>query len=340
MGIASPTYHRPALVQEVVDILAIGPGHRCVDATIGDGGHSLALLKATKPDGRVLGIDADPQSLERARTRLYPSASRVTLVEDNFANMESVVERHRFRPVSAILMDLGLSSWQLEGSGRGFSFQEDVPLDMRLSPNQPVTASQVINNFPLDELNRMIATYGEEPQARRIARSIVGHRPIGTALELARSVEAAIPRRGRRLHPATRTFQAIRIFVNRELEALESVLWQAVRILERGGRLAVIAYHSLEDRLVKTFMRQEARDCNCPPGLPQCTCGHRAIIRILTKKVVRPSREEVLDNPRVRSARLRACVRLENQERNHRQADEGGHQENGAFRVTFGHSLV
>lgn len=291
-------------------MLAVGPGSRCVDATLGDGGHAAAILEASAPDGKLLGIDADPQALERARKRLSAFGDRVILVNDNFANLEAIVERHSFRPVLAVLMDLGLSSWQLEAGGRGFSFREDVGLDMRLSPSQPVTASDVVNTYSLAELERIISIYGEERQARRIAAAIVRQRPIATALQLAQAIETAVPRRGQRIHPATRTFQAIRVFVNRELETLESALEQAVRVLEQGGRLVVIAYHSLDDRLIKTFMRRESRDCICPPGQPTCTCGHRARIRLLTKKVVKPSAAEVRDNPRVRSARLRACVAL------------------------------
>lgn len=316
-------YHRPALLRETVEALSVGPGDRCVDATVGDGGHARALLEATSPDGQLLGIDADAQALERARTRLQPFAGRLTLVNDNFANLEEVVERHQFCPALAILMDLGLSSWQLEASGRGFSFREDVSLDMRLSPNQPITASDVVNSFTPEELTRVIATYGEEPQARRIALAIVRHRPIRTALQLAQAIEAAVPRRGRRLHPATRAFQAIRIVVNRELENLESALNQAVRVLARGGRLAVIAYHSLEDRLVKTFMLREARDCICPPEQPQCTCGHRATVTVLTKKVIKPSMEESHDNPRVRSARLRVCTALGQPDKERSQVEGG-----------------
>lgn len=304
-------YHQPAMLREVIGLLAVGPGDRCIDATIGDGGHALALLAATAPDGQLLGIDADPQALERARRRLDPFSGRLTMVNDNFANLEAIVENQGFRPVMTILMDLGLSSWQLEAGGRGFSFREDAPpLDMRFSPGQPFTASDIVNTFPREELQRTIATYGEEPQAARIAAAIVRHRPIRTASQLARVVEEAAPQPRRRIHRATRTFQAIRIAVNRELEHLEVALAQGVRVLERGGRMGVIAYHSLEDRLVKTFFQREARDCICPPGLPQCTCGHRASIRILTKKVVKPTAEEVRENPRVRSARLRACTAL------------------------------
>lgn len=286
------------------------PGYRMVDATVGDGGHATALLETTAPDGRLLGIDADPGALERARARLAHYGERVTLINDNFANLQRTVEEHRFQPLMAVLMDLGLSSWQLEAAGRGFSFRENVPLDMRFSPEQPLRAEEIVNRYPLEDLARVIATYGEEPQARRIAASIVRHRPIRTAQELAKTIESAAPRRGRHIHPATRTFQALRIFVNQELENLEAGLRQAVAVLAKGGRLAVIAYHSLEDRLVKAFFRQEARDCLCPPRQPVCTCGHRASVALVTKRAVRPSKEEVLQNPRVRSARLRACQRL------------------------------
>ena len=288
----------------------VKPGYRCVDATLGDGGHAQAIIEALAPSGRLLGIDADPKSLDRAGERLQSYGDRVTLVNDNFANLEDVVTSHHFTPVMAILMDLGLASWQLEAGGRGFSFMENVPLDMRLGPDQTISASEIVNTLSVSELTRIIATYGEEPRAQRIASSIVWHRPIQTAAELARAVEAAVPRRGRRIHPATRTFQAVRMVVNRELENLESALGQALRVLSKGGRLAVIAYHSLEDRIVKNFMRRESRDCICPPEQFQCICGHTASVRVITKKVVKASRAEVTENPRVRSARLRTCIAL------------------------------
>ncbi len=286
------------------------PGDRCVDATLGDGGHAQAILDAIAPSGRLLGIDADPGSVERAGERLQPYGNMVTLVNDNFSNLEELVASRRFTPVMAVLMDLGLASWQLEAGGRGFSFLENVPLNMRLGPDQTISASEIVNTLSVGELTKIIATYGEEPRARRIASSIIRHRPIETAVELATAVERAVPRRGRRIHPATRTFQAVRIVVNRELESLESVLRQSVRVLARGGRLAVIAYHSLEDRIVKNFMRRESRDCICPPEQFQCICGHKATVSVITKKVVKASRAEVIDNPRVRSARLRACIAL------------------------------
>ena len=303
-------YHRPALVEEVVGLLDVKPGDRCVDSTIGDGGHAEAILKGTAPDGRLLGIDADPKSLQRAGERLRPYAERVVLCNDNFANLENVAEDSGFTPVMAVLMDLGLASWHYESGGRGFSFMESAPLDMRLNPDQPISASDIVNTYSETELTDLISTYGEEPKARRIARAIVNNRPIRLASDLASAVEKVAPRRGRRIHPATRTFQAIRMVVNRELENLESALGQAVRILAKGGRLAVIAYHSLEDRVVKSFMRRESRDCICPPERMECACGHVATIRLLSRKVLKPTREEVLENPRIRSARLRACMAL------------------------------
>ncbi len=281
-----------------------------MDATVGDGGHTVALLEATAPDGVLLGIDADPQALERASLRLEPFGDRVTLVNDNFSNLESVLAAHRFHPVSSVLMDLGLSSWQLESGERGFSFHDVTPLDMRLGPTQAVTASDIVNTFSAVELTQLLFEFGEEPRARRIAQSIVRQRPIDTAQQLASVVEAVIPRRGRRIHPATLTFMAIRIAVNRELENLESALQQAVRVLARGGRLAVIAYHSLEDRIVKRFMGRESKGCACPPQQIECSCGHLPTVKVLTRRIIRPSDEEVQGNPRVRSARLRACEAL------------------------------
>ena len=307
-------YHSPALIEEVKDLLALIPGDRWIDATVGDGGHAATLLEATAPNGEMLGIDADPESLKRARGRLQPFGSRVNLVNDNFANLAHIVQQHKFHPITAILLDLGLSSYQLDQASRGFSFR-DASLDMRLDPNQQLTASDIVNTYSEEELRRVIATYGEEPQARRITRAIVRHRPIHTAQELAQVIESTVPRRGRRIHPATRTFQAIRMRVNDDLGNLESFLEQAVRALSQGGRLAVIAYHSLEDRIVKLFLRQESRDCICPPERPECICGHRATLRILTKKVIKPTADEIQRNPRVRSARLRAGTTLGGPER-------------------------
>lgn len=301
-------YHRPVMVEEVLDLLAVRPGGRYLDGTVGEGGHALALLRASAPDGRLLGLDLDPVALERARRRLAPFEGRVRLVRASYARMGEVARAEGFAPVDGVLLDLGLSSLQLEGEERGFSFHQDAPLDMRFDPDQPLTAADLVNRLPERELARLLREYGEEPRARAIARAVVRHRPVRTARQLARIVEGAVGRRGR-LHPATRTFQALRIAVNRELEVLEEGLREAVDLLAPGGRLAVLSYHSLEDRIVKRFLREMARGCTCPPDLPRCRCGRGPVLRPLTRKPVRPRPEEVRENPRARSARLRAGVK-------------------------------
>jgi 16S rRNA (cytosine1402-N4)-methyltransferase len=264
---------------------------------------------ASAPAGELLGIDADPLAVALAGERLAEFGERATLVQGNFADLEEIALEHGFCPVDGILLDLGLSSLQLEAAGRGFSFQLDGPLDMRFDPIQTTTATDLVNSLSTQELADILSRYGEEPQARRIARAIVTERPIHTTGELAALVERTVGRR-RRIHPATRTFQALRIAVNGELECLAEALPQALRVLVPGGRLVIISFHSLEDRLVKQFFRNEARDCLCPPEAPVCTCGHRASLGIVTKKPIRPSAEEVATNPRSRSAKLRIAFRL------------------------------
>jgi 16S rRNA (cytosine1402-N4)-methyltransferase len=244
-----------------------------------------------------------------AGEQLAEFGKRVTLVQGNFAGLEEIASGHGFCPVDGILLDLGLSSLQLEAAGRGFSFQLDGPLDMRFDPSQPTTAADLVNTLSRQELADILSRYGEERQARRIARAIVAERPINTTGELAALVERTVGRRGR-IHPATQTFQALRIAVNEELECLAEALPQALGLLMPGGRLTIISFHSLEDRLVKEFFRREARDCLCPPEVPICTCDHRATLGIVTKKPIRPSAEEVAANPRSRSAKLRIAYRL------------------------------
>lgn len=295
------------MVAEVLKALDLHPGEDCVDGTLGDGGHSLAILAAIAPSGRLLGIDADRQAIERARQRLQGYGDRVLLVQGNFANLAAIVRSQGLPHVSGVLLDLGLSSWQLGAAGRGFSFRDEA-LDMRLGEGQTLTAGEVVNTYSIEDLTRLIATYGEEPQARRIAQALVQGRPFTTAAEVAGAIERVSPRRGQRIHPATRTLQALRMYINQDLENLAAALRQAVELLQGGGRLVTIAYHSLEDRMIKVFMQEEARDCLCPPSQPVCTCGHKATVRILRRKVVKPSEEEVRRNPRVRSARLRACM--------------------------------
>ncbi len=301
--------HTPVLLHEVIQALAIQPAGWYVDCTVGLGGHSSAILEASGPDGRLLGLDADARSLELARQRLAAFGPRAVLVHANFRDLERVAKDVGVEAANGIVMDLGLSSWQLADRSRGFSFHDEGGLDMRFDPSEGVSAADLVNSLGEDELANIIWRYGEEPKARPIARAIVRARPIATADQLAEVIARAAGRRGR-IHPATRTFQALRIAVNRELESLEQALPQAVRLLAPGGRLAVISFHSLEDRIVKTFFRNESRDCICPPGMPQCTCGHRATLRIVSKKPITPGPREVMTNPRARSAKLRVAERL------------------------------
>lgn len=302
--------HEPVLLQEIVEWLAPKPGGAFIDATLGGGGHSEALLDGSGPDGRLLGLDADGEAIAVARQHLAAYGDRVTLIQANFAEMERVARERGFAAVDGVLFDLGLSSLQLAEGERGFSFQLEGPLDMRFDATRGPTAADLVNELSPTDLADVIWRSGEEPRSRRIARAIVARRPVRSTRELADIVVEALGEGGR-LHPATRTFMALRIAVNRELTSLEEALPQAVRLLAPGkGRVAVISYHSLEDRLVKQRFRLEAKDCICPPSLPECGCDHRATLRILTRKPIRPSSQEVRDNPRSRSARLRVAERL------------------------------
>jgi 16S rRNA (cytosine1402-N4)-methyltransferase len=305
----SASSHIPVLLSEVLRALAVQPGGRYIDCTLGGGGHAAAILEHSSPGGQLLGIDADPFALETARERLQRYKESILLVNDNFVNLQSICIKYDFFPVHGILLDLGLSSLQLNGGDRGFSFQQDAPLDMRFSPGQKVSAADIVNSTPEARLAQIIRTYGEEGHSNRIAREIIKGRPIRTTRQLAELIEKSIGRHGR-LHPATRTFQALRIAVNHELEYLESVLRQAVDLLGYEGRLVVISYHSLEDRIVKQFMQKEARGCICPPGTPTCVCGHNPRVRLINKKVIIPAEAEIKANPRSRSAKLRAAERL------------------------------
>ncbi len=317
---SAPT-HIPVLVEETIGALAVQPGGRYLDCTIGGGGHAAAILEHSSPGGQLLGIDADPEAIKAARVRLAAYSHSVLLVNDNFANLQAIAIKNDFSPVHGILFDLGLSSLQLNGSGRGFSFQHDAPLDMRLSPSQEVTAADIINTYSESKLANLIRTYGEEANSRRIVRQIVRERPIKTTLHLARTIEQSISRRRGRIHPATKTFQALRIAVNHELENLENALKQANDLLGFGGRLVVISYHSLEDRIVKQFMQRESKDCICPPGMPTCVCQHVPSLRLINKKVIAPSPAEIRLNPRSRSAKLRAAERIINPSEHHKVAE-------------------
>lgn len=309
------TAHVPVLLQEVLHFLSPQPSGDYIDATAGGGGHSWALLSASSTGedgtggGRVLSLDADPRAVERVRERLRPFGARSAVVQANFRHLSTVAAAYGFNGVSGIVLDLGLSSDQLETETRGFSLMADGPLDMRFDPGHGVSAAQLVNTLPEKELADLIYSYGEERLSRRIARAIVQARPLDSTAQLARVVEQSAGRRGK-LHPATRTFQALRIAVNDELGALAEALPQAIALLRPGGRLAVISFHSLEDRIVKQFMQREAQDCLCPPQVLICQCNHKASLRLVTRKPVVPSAAEVAGNIRSRSAKLRVAERL------------------------------
>ncbi|MBN1135496.1 MAG: 16S rRNA (cytosine(1402)-N(4))-methyltransferase RsmH [Anaerolineae bacterium] len=308
MGEKAAETHVPVLYREVLTGLQVRPGGRYIDATIGAGGHASGILDTSAPDGRLLGLDADPEAVTFARRALQRFGDRAIITVSNFRDLQAAAVAHGFEQVDGVIMDLGFSSRQLGAAERGFSFEQDGPLDMRLNPNQGRTAAELIQDLSEMELADLFWRYGEERYSRRIARAIVGARPVTTTRQLAELITKRVGRR-EKIHPATRVFQALRIAVNDELGALAEALPQARNLLRPGGRLAVIAFHSLEDRLVKQFYQQEARDCICPPDAPVCVCGHRATLSIVTRKPIRPSGEEVSRNPRSRSARLRIAYR-------------------------------
>jgi 16S rRNA (cytosine1402-N4)-methyltransferase len=302
--------HVPVLLEEAVEALKVQPGGRYVDCTLGAGGHSQTIMECSQPGGQLLGIDADPEAVQIARARLESFGESVLLVNQNFSNLESICYRHDFLPVHGVLFDLGMASFQIDTAERGFSFQLEAPLDMRVNPRQEITAADIVNEYGENELADLIWKYGEESFSRRIARRIVEARPIRTTTHLADEVEKAVGGRRGKIHPATKTFQALRIIVNGELENLEAALSQSIKVLGFEGRLVVISYHSLEDRIVKQFIHHEATGCICPPGTPTCICGHAATLKIIAKRVIVPAEEEMQDNPRSRSARLRVAERI------------------------------
>lgn len=302
--------HRPVLYHEIIHALRPQPGGRYVDCTIGAGGHAEGILHASSPDGRLLGLDVDPVAIELARERLSAYGSRVYLVRDSYAAVPVHLTALGWKEVDGIVMDLGVSSMQLDTPERGFSFQADTPLDMRFDPGNPRTAADLVNRLAEDELAEIIFRYGDEMRARQVARAIVTARPVHTTGQLANIIASATRSRRPGLHPATKTFQALRIAVNREIDNLTAALPEMLAVLTSGGRLAVIAFHSIEDRVVKQFFRRESQDCLCPPRQPVCTCGHKAVLKQVTAKPIRPQPEEVEQNPRARSARLRIAEKL------------------------------
>jgi len=306
----NPEGHVPALYSAVLTYLALGPGDHAIDGTLGGAGHAVGLLQATAPDGRLLGLDRDPEAIARAKERLAPFSQRVIVVQSSFRKLKAVACEHRFPPADGVLLDLGVSSYQLASPERGVSFVKDGPLDMRFDPKEGPTAADLVNHLPTEELAALLYRFGEEKQSRRIARAIAAARPLQTTRQLAEVITETVGGRRGRIHPATRSFQALRIAVNDELGALEEALPQAVEVLRPGGRMAVISFHSLEDRLVKRFFRQQAKDCICPPEQPVCTCEHQPTLRIITRRPVQPEEAEIAQNPRARSARLRVVEKL------------------------------
>jgi 16S rRNA (cytosine1402-N4)-methyltransferase len=303
--------HVPVLLSEAISGLAPLPDTDCIDGTLGGAGHAAALLSITAPNGRLLGLDADPEALARARVKLARFGERAFLIQANFRDMATAAAQNGFAQVRTILLDLGISSYQVASAGRGFSFQVAGPLDMRLDPESNLTAGEIVNEWTAEELADIIYRYGEEPHSRRLARAIVSARPLNTTTELAEVISRAMPRRAhQRIHPATRIFQALRIAVNDELGALEAVLPQLPGLLVTGGRFAVIAFHSLEDRIVKQYIQREARDCICPPSFPVCRCEHVASLRAITGRPICPNQAEISANPRSRSAKLRIAERI------------------------------
>ena len=306
--------HRSVLLWECIEALNIRPDGVYLDGTLGGAGHSLEICR-NLTTGRLIGVDRDPVALEAATKRLQSHLAKVTLVHDNFENIASILERLGLDGVDGILLDLGVSSPQLDDGARGFSYMTDAPLDMRMDRGSSLTAYEIVNNYPKDELRRILYEYGEERYAPQIAAAIErvrSDRPIETTLELVDIIKSAMPERALRekQHPAKRSFQAIRIAVNDELGAVSRMMRASIDHLNPGGRLAVITFHSLEDRIVKNAMAEAAKGCTCPPSFPVCVCGRTPKIQVLTKKPIIATMEEVRENPRARSAKLRVAVKL------------------------------
>lgn len=309
-------FHRPVMLAEVIKALNLKSGGVYVDCTVGGGGHSREILRLTAPDGMLIGLDQDPFALERAKRYLVEYRGRTRLFNENFVNLPQLLENLQIRVVDGLLYDLGVSSWQLNDPGRGFSYQADAPLDMRMDPTGPVSARDLVNTLSAEELADIFWRYGEERWAKRIAARIVAERErqsIETTGQLVATIKKAIPARARRSgpHPAKRTFQALRIAVNRELDVLAQSLKEAVSFLKTGGRICVLSFHSLEDRIVKeTFQEMATGICKCPPGLPVCVCGRSGSLKVITRRPLKPAPEEIASNPRARSARLRVAEKV------------------------------
>jgi 16S rRNA (cytosine1402-N4)-methyltransferase len=309
------SFHIPVMQREVIESLRCGPGGVYVDGTVGGGGHACEILRHSAPDGLLIGMDVDDDALRESEERLKPFGSRKILVKGNFAEIHTILASLNIREVDGILLDLGVSAHQLKTASRGFSFSLDAALDMRMDQSRGLSAYDIINTFPEEELKRIIKDYGEEMMAQRIVKRISMRRktsPIETTAELADVVVKALPSpfKTRRIHPATRTFQAIRIYVNSELLNLHNALNRGVDALRKSGRFSIISFHSLEDRIVKDGFRSWEKACICPPSLPVCACHREAKLKVLTRKPITPAASEIECNPQARSAKLRTAERI------------------------------
>lgn len=303
--------HQPVLMDAVLEWLKPQPGKRFLDGTVGGAGHAVEIAKRLMPGGFLWALDCDAWAVETARTRLQEVTRQFEVVHANFRELADVIRHHHLPPLDGILLDLGVSSPQLDTAERGFSFQKPAPLDMRLNPeSSEPTAADLINTLSESQLADLIWRYGDEHRSRAIARLIVQNRPVTRTDQLAGLIQKVVPKRPGASHPATRTFQALRIAVNHELESLEMVLPVAVNALAPGGRLGIITFHSLEDRMVKQFFRQQEKGCVCPPRQPICTCGRQPSLKVLTPRGIAPTSSEIASNPRSRSARLRVAERV------------------------------
>lgn len=307
--------HVSVLLEETVEMLLPQQGKLFVDCTMGGAGHSRYLLEKSAPAGRLIAIDQDADACMEGKKRLAEFADRVEIVQSNFSALKTILAERNISGVDGIMMDLGVSSYQLDNKDRGFSYMQDAPLDMRMNANQGKTAADILNQYSEDELNNIFWLYGEERWSRRIAKFIVDermHAPLETTGQLVTLIKKAIPAGARQedQHPAKRCFQALRIAVNNELGVLEKVLPDAIACLNPGGRICVISFHSLEDRIVKNIFKELAKGCTCPPQLPVCVCGKKPQIKVISKKPILPSEQEVLENPRARSAKLRVAEKF------------------------------
>lgn len=303
--------HKSVMLEECIEILDIDPDGIYVDGTLGGAGHSLEICKRLDK-GKLIAFDRDEEAIENAKIKLDAYKDKVIFLHDNFFNLKKALQNIDIHSINGILLDLGVSSYQLDNKDRGFSYMQDAPLDMRMDKREGFSAFDVVNNYSKEELSRILKEYGEEKWAVRIAEFIVEKRrrkPVETTEELVGIIKAAIPKKAREenRHPAKRTFQAIRIEVNRELDIIQGTLEDAIDLLAPGGIIAVITFHSLEDRIVKTCFKEKATDCICPPELPVCRCGHKAEVSLVNRKPILPSKDELESNPRSRSAKLRGA---------------------------------